>query len=287
MFPARHFCPTGTIYPKPCDFLSLCPSGSVVHKSFQPIVISVGLDLLLLLLYFYLKGKRLHIGHLKIDESEQLDLKPVIQMSLDTQDLCCFIPSGKIILDQLSIHIPSSKMTLILGPSGSGKSTLIKVLTGQNQHYLGKILINNQELDIASFKKVVGLVPQQDSLLQELTVYETILHSATVRLPASLNSRQRRAHSMSIIKQLDLLHTKNQFISTLSGGERRRVSIGVELVSNPSCLFLDEPTTGLDSASALQLIRILEKMSNTVTIVCVLHQPRIELFRKYDYSFEF
>jgi ABC-type multidrug transport system ATPase subunit len=138
------------------------------------------------------------------------------------------------------------------------------------------------------FKKIIGYVAQDDIVLPELTVRENILHSARIRLPTSWNEGQIQKHVDDIIICLGLAHVQHSQVGdtvkpVISGGQRKRVSIGIELAAAPMVLVLDEPTSGLDATSALSIIEILKELSRLgITVVCIIHQPRLEIFQSLD-----
>lgn len=152
----------------------------------------------------------------------------------------------------------------------------------------GHLFINGEEQEIFKFKKVVGFVPQDDIMLRELTVKENIAFSANIRLPR-WDKAKIRAHVSSVIKALGLKDVENSIIGDesqrlrISGGQRKRVNIGLELAACPIALFLDEPTSGLDATAALQVTNILKSLSRLgMTVVAVVHQPRYEIFSTFD-----
>lgn len=138
------------------------------------------------------------------------------------------------------------------------------------------------------YKMVIGYVPQDDIVLPDLTVRENILHSARIRLPSTWAEREIQAHVDILISCLKLSHVQHNRVGsyikpTISGGQRKRVSIGIELVAAPMALFLDEPTSGLDSTSALSIINLLKALSQLgVTVVSIIHQPRTDIFYAFD-----
>lgn len=139
-----------------------------------------------------------------------------------------------------------------------------------------------------SYKKIIGYVPQDDVVLPNLTVRENILHSARVRLLASWSETQIQAHVDALIACLKLSHVQHSRVGdsinpVISGGQRKRVSIGIELAAAPMALFLDEPTSGLDATSALSVMRLLKALSKIgVTVVSIIHQPRTEIYYCLD-----
>lgn len=138
------------------------------------------------------------------------------------------------------------------------------------------------------YKRIIGYVPQDDIVLAELTVRENILHSARVRLPSSWSESMIQAHVDIVISCLSLTHVQHSLVGdssrpVISGGQRKRVNIGIELAAAPMALFCDEPTSGLDSTAALQVVKLLQAISKLgVTVVSVIHQPRTEIFECLD-----
>ncbi|GMH60873.1 hypothetical protein TrST_g8745 [Triparma strigata] len=206
------------------------------------------------------------------------------------KDLSLILKSGQRIIDHVSGTVDAGKMTAIMGPSGCGKTTMLNVL--RNKASYGKIdgtLKVNDTLDsIAPLQRIVGFVPQEDILHSELTVTEAIKFSSLLRNPFSISTEKRLKMVEEVIDVLGLEKCKNsvigdQEIRGVSGGQRKRVSIAVELVTNPSICFLDEPTSGLDSTTSIELISMLKKMNHAgMTIVMVIHQPRYEIFEMID-----
>lgn len=139
----------------------------------------------------------------------------------------------------------------IIGSSGAGKSTLLDLLARKVKRgtVSGQVLVNGQEFDDAQYRKVVGFVDQEDTLMGTLTVYETILYSALLRLPRDMELSEKKFRVLETMHELGILGIRDSRIGesgerSISGGEKRRVSIACELVTSPSILFLDEPTSG-------------------------------------------
>ncbi|PAA62302.1 hypothetical protein BOX15_Mlig016278g1 [Macrostomum lignano] len=201
---------------------------------------------------------------------------------------CCFPPERKeILLGVSGVFQPG--MNAVLGPTGSGKSSLLDVIAGRKnpQNLTGTILING-EPPPKNFKCVSGYVVQEDVVMGTLTVRENLLFSAALRLPASVSRYDRGRRVAELLDQLGLTGVADSRIGTqltrgVSGGERRRTSIGMELIASPKVLFLDEPTTGLDASTANSVMRILRNISRRgTTIIFSIHQPRYEIFKTFD-----
>ncbi|XP_047335490.1 ABC transporter G family member 9-like [Impatiens glandulifera] len=192
----------------------------------------------------------------------------------------------KIILKGVSGVVRPGEMLAMLGPSGSGKTTLLTALGGRlsTGRLTGKIAFNERPFT-NRMKRNTGFVTQDDVLYPHLTVTETLVFTALLRLPNTLTKAEKTAHAEAVIEQLDLKRCKNSiigrpFLRGVSGGERKRVSIGQELLINPSIMFLDEPTSGLDSTTAQRIVSTLWELANGGgrTILMTIHQPSSRLF---------
>lgn len=201
------------------------------------------------------------------------------------------IQSGhaKNILDDVSAYLPSGTLTAIIGGSGSGKTTLLNQMSGRMKgtriRTSGRTLFNGSE-DMSAIRS--AYVIQQDILLHTLTVRETLRYAAQLRLPSSVTQAERKQMVEEVIAELSLKEAAETRIGNhahkgCSGGEKRRTSLGVQLLSNPSLLWLDEPTTGLDSTSAYQVVKTLRNLARKGrTIIVTIHQPRSEIWRLFD-----
>ena len=207
-----------------------------------------------------------------------------LSLSFEFDRLSLTLPSGKTILNAVSGKIVPGRVTVIMGPSGCGKSTFMNVLMGKLDRTGGRLLINGRQIETHSYKKIVGYVPQDDVMFFELTVKENILYSARNRLPRSWNSKEIEKFVDAVLESLDLNHVADNLITSISGGQRKRVNIGMELVTCPSAIFLDEPTSGLDATAALKVVRTMKKIASTtgISIITVIHQPRFEIFDQFD-----
>ena len=190
------------------------------------------------------------------------------------------------VLRDVSCRARPGELLAIVGPSGAGKSTLLEILAGRlspsPQHDL--LLLDGAAAHSADLRRVSGYVTQQDVLFPLLTVRETLLFSARLRLGARLPAKDMDARVEALLDDLTLRRVAATRIKDLSGGERRRVSIGVEAVHDPPVLILDEPTSGLDSASALQIVGALRAMAETRgrTVLLSIHQPGARIVKMFD-----
>lgn len=194
----------------------------------------------------------------------------------------------KSLLENVSADLPAGSLTAIIGGSGSGKTTMLNILSSRMSGPLlrtsGTATFNGGTLEGVRSAYVM----QQDILLPTLTVRETLQYSADLRLPPPTTAEERKRVVEEVILELGLKECADTRIGThvhkgCSGGEKRRTSIGVQLLSNPSVLFLDEPTTGLDATSAFQLVRTLKTLAKKGrTIVTTIHQPRSEIYSIFD-----
>ncbi|XP_037053871.1 ATP-binding cassette sub-family G member 8 isoform X1 [Peromyscus leucopus] len=194
-------------------------------------------------------------------------------------------------IQNLSFKVRSGQMLAIIGSSGCGRDSLLDVITGRDhggKMKSGQIWINGQPSTPQLIRKSVAHVRQHDQLLPNLTVRETLAFVAQMRLPRSFSQAQRDKRVEDVIAELRLrqcanTRVGNTYVRGVSGGERRRVSIGVQLLWNPGILILDEPTSGLDSFTAHNLVRTLSRLAKGNRLVLIsLHQPRSDIFRLFD-----
>ncbi|XP_036119154.1 ATP-binding cassette sub-family G member 8 [Molossus molossus] len=194
-------------------------------------------------------------------------------------------------IQNLSFKVKSGQMLAIIGSSGCGRASLLDVITGRGHGgkiKSGQIWINGQPSTPQLVRKSVAHVRQHDQLLPNLTVRETLAFVAQMRLPRTFSQAQRDKRVDDVIAELRLrqcanTRVGNTYVRGVSGGERRRVSIGVQLLWNPGILILDEPTSGLDSFTAHNLVKTLSRLAKGNRLVLIsLHQPRSDIFRLFD-----
>ncbi|KAG7344451.1 ABC-2 type transporter [Nitzschia inconspicua] len=201
--------------------------------------------------------------------------------------------SQKIILDAVSGYAAPGEVLAMMGPSGSGKTSLLNCLSGRTPYDSGVVSVNGRPLGGQDMKRLmakIAYVRQADIFFEHLTVRDQLGYTAFLRLPEAWSAQTKLSEVERVIRLLRLTKVADSKIQLLSGGEKKRVNIGTELLTDPSILLLDEPTSGLDSTSAVALIRMLQDLAKsggpgtkgTKTIVTSIHQPSSALFRSFD-----
>lgn len=194
-------------------------------------------------------------------------------------------------INKLSLRVHSGQMLAVIGSSGCGKTSLLDIITCRDEGGTmtsGQVLINGKPNTPQLVKKSIAHVRQDDRLLPHLTVRETLVFVAKLRLPAHFTQAERDQRVDDVIAELRLrqcAHTRvgNDYVRGVSGGERRRVSIAVQLLWNPGILILDEPTSGLDSFTAHNLVITLSRLARGNRLVLLsVHQPRSDIFQLFD-----
>nr|WP_116211063.1 FHA domain-containing protein [Streptomyces olivoreticuli] len=193
-------------------------------------------------------------------------------VSFSARHLTVTVDGGKQILKDVSFGVPEKSLIAVIGPSGSGKSTLLKALTGYRPANEGDVLYDNRNLykQFAELRQRIGLVPQDDILHKELTVQKALRYAAKLRFPGDTAASEREARIGEVLAELKLDIHKDKKVTSLSGGQRKRVSVALELLTKPSLIFLDEPTSGLDPGmdrDVMQLLRGLADDGRTVLVV--------------------
>jgi ABC-type multidrug transport system ATPase subunit len=184
------------------------------------------------------------------------------------------LPSGFRILDNVSFSLPERSLAAVLGPSGSGKTTLLRALTGFSPATEGRVMYAGRDMyaSYADVRQRIGYVPQEDILHNELTVRQALRYAARLRFPPDVPADDVALRVDEVISELGLTHRTDVAISSLSGGQRKRASVGFELLTKPSLLFLDEPTSGLDPGYERALMHLLRELADGGrSIVVVTH----------------
>ncbi|KAM8718200.1 hypothetical protein ACLKA7_004846 [Drosophila subpalustris] len=190
----------------------------------------------------------------------------------------------KQILRDIHGEFRSHELTAIMGPSGAGKTTLLNLLAGFGAvGSTGEILVNNSPRDMRIFRKMSRYIMQTDVLDVQFTVSEMMLLAANLKLGNELRLEQKHEVIDEILSMLRLKGARNTKTDKISGGERKRLSIALELVNNPPVIFLDEPTTGLDDLSSSQCIALLKMLAaGGRTVICSIHTPSAKIFDMFD-----
>ena len=248
-----------------------------------------------ILTVWYLSRRQFKYGPIHLDDSDDegaklmTDHKPA---SLYFENVSYNL-NGKRILSGVQGVAHPGEIMAIMGASGAGKTTFLDILARKNKRGIvaGNFYVNGEKVNDTEYKNVVGFVDQDDTMLPTLTVHETIMTSALLRLPRDMgrNAKEQRVHEVE--KQLGISGIKDSLIGSeegkgrgISGGEKRRVGIACELVTSPSILFLDEPTSGLDAYNAFNVIECLVTLAKTYkrTVIFTIHQPRSNIVSLFD-----
>jgi len=188
------------------------------------------------------------------------------------------------LLDGVSLSVQPNEFVGILGPSGAGKSTLIEAMNGVRPASSGNVMVNNLDLyrHIDSLKQAIGYVPQDDIIHRELTVYRTLYYVAKLRLSRDVSKAEIDQTINEVLDVTGLSDRRDVAVSQLSGGQRKRVSIAVELITKPSIIFLDEPTSGLDPATEERIMRLFRQIAESGrTVILTTHaMENVGLFDK-------
>lgn len=230
-------------------------------------------------------------GHIRLPETEAAKLMTEhVPASLHFSDVSYSLGS-RTILNSISGSAKPGKVLAIMGASGAGKSTLLDILArkAKRGQVTGTMLVNGREVKNEQFRSVSGFVDQEDTLMNTLTVYETVLYSALLRLPREMSIEAKKFRTLETLNELGILGIKDSRIGdsshrSISGGEKRRVSIACELVTSPSILFLDEPTSGLDAFNAFNVVDSLVTLARDYnrTVIFTIHQPRSNIVALFD-----
>lgn len=304
--------PEEKLPPKPCPAVELPSVVEFIFSRWPPVLICMGIVLLFLAIFafhvYWRRAQKAEQDRSEILSSAEGFAVHITQhflpsravdayrfrglrnkeatVSIKFDNLGLTLQDGRSVLDGVSGEFKHSRMAAIMGPSGAGKTTFMNVLCGKANYgsMCGSALFNDGKLDFGSLKAVMGFVPQDDVVHERLTVRENLLFAARLRSPPSMPSDHLNDIVEDVLNVLQVGHIQGSIVGSveergISGGQRKRVNIGIELAASPTLLFLDEPTSGLDSTSSLQIINSLGKMTQLrMTIIMVIHQPRYPLF---------
>lgn len=209
------------------------------------------------------------------DELAQYDESSGIKV--EAIDLNKWVRDDLNILQNISVVFQSREFIVVVGQSGGGKSTLLDAISGYRPATHGRVLCNDvdtlKHFDL--IRNNIGYVPQKDIIHMELTVYQALDYAAQLRMPPDTTPDERHQRVMDVLEDLDLTHRKDVQISGLSGGQQKRVSIGVELLTKPGLFFLDEPTSGLDPGTETALMQLMRRLADQGrTIVLITHATK-------------
>ncbi|TVQ94012.1 MAG: ATP-binding cassette domain-containing protein [Bacteroidetes bacterium] len=212
-----------------------------------------------------------------------------LHITLRAENIYLTFPNGTVGLQDINLEETTGKMMAIMGSSGSGKTTLLNILSGIQTPARGNVFVNGKDLyeqkDL--IKGIIGYIPQDDLLIEELTVWENLYYS-TKLVYKNLSSEQITEKLEKVLISLGLFHIKdlkvgNPLDKRISGGQRKRLNIGLELIREPSVLFVDEPTSGLSSRDSENVMELLKELTIKGKLVfVVIHQPSSEIFKMFD-----
>jgi len=182
------------------------------------------------------------------------------------------IEGNKTLLDNISLTALPGTLTAVIGPSGAGKSSLARLIAGYTQPTDGAVTFEGHDIhaDYASLRSRIGMVPQDDVLHHQLTVDQALGYAAELRLPPDTSKQERRQVVAQVLEELDLTQQATSRVDKLSGGQRKRASVAMELLTGPSLLILDEPTSGLDPALDRQVMTMLRQLADAGRVVLVV-----------------
>ncbi|MGI9113931.1 MAG: ATP-binding cassette domain-containing protein [Chthoniobacterales bacterium] len=210
-----------------------------------------------------------------------------IVRTFEVSELSHRFPGGEVALDGISFAVNRGELVCVMGASGSGKSTLLKTLAGQLQPATGHILLNGQSLypNLDELKRYISYVPQEDAFDEHLTIGENLQFAAAIRSP-HLSRRDRMRRLEGKLVELGLSERRDAVVGsavkkTLSGGERKRLNIGLDMIGSADVYLFDEPTSGLSSKDSEHVIDIIRSMAHNKIIIVTIHQPSSKLFQMF------
>ena len=228
------------------------------------------------------QGLRCDFGERIIEEERN------IVSSLELRDVTCIFGDHTTGLDGINFNLTRGDIVCVMGGSGSGKSTLLRAIAGRLPPSRGKILLNGQDLydNLEKFKRFIAFIPQDDAFDDHLTVEENLAYAAAIRSP-HLGKSDRRRRVDSRLVELGLSERRDVTVGsvekkTLSGGERKRLNIGLDMISSADIFLFDEPTSGLSSKDSEHVIEIIRGISHNKIVLVVIHQPSARLFHMFN-----
>jgi ABC-type multidrug transport system ATPase subunit len=191
---------------------------------------------------------------------------------LDVCDISLIIEGNRALLDRVSFSAKPATLTAVIGPSGSGKTSLLKVMAGGTRPDSGAVLFEGHDIhaEYASMRTRIGMVPQDDVVHRQLTINQALGYAAELRMPPDTTKEDRQRTVAQVVEELELTPHADTRIDKLSGGQRKRASVALELLTGPSLLVLDEPTTGLDPALDQQVMKMLRELADAGRVIVVV-----------------
>ena len=274
------------------------PIGWVIFSAASAIAVVIITVAAIWILGRHSKHDDLGLGAVRLPQEEADLMKDHVPAALEWQNIGYRVGS-KPLLDRITGSVKPGEVMAIVGASGAGKTTFLDLLARRDKRgtSTGTVLLNGRHISDSDFKRVVGFVDQEDLLMETLTVYETVLYSALLRLPRDMSLEAKKFRTLETMQELGILGIKDSRIGGsgftpggskqgrgISGGEKRRVSIACELVTSPSILFCDEPTSGLDAYNAFNVVQSLVTLARTYnrTVIFSIHQPRSNIVALFD-----
>ncbi|MBO1765763.1 ATP-binding cassette domain-containing protein [Allobranchiibius sp. GilTou38] len=233
----------------------------------------------------YVNGQRVEVGRLgegdllAVGHSRFTVRHGQLVASVDQGDVAFIanhlsyaLSDGKLLLDDVSFALPGSSLLAIIGPSGAGKSTMLKALTGSQPATSGEVYYDSRDLyqNFQDLRHRIGVVPQDDVVHRQLTVRQALRFAAELRFPDDLDAHLRMQRVEEVMAELGLSEHADTRVDRLSGGQRKRTSVALELLTRPSLLFLDEPTSGLDPGLDKQVMQTLRDLADGGRTVAVI-----------------
>jgi ABC-type multidrug transport system ATPase subunit len=237
-------------------------------------------------------GDIIHIDtgqNLRCDFSDRiLEEERNVITTLDVRDLTYRFAGGAQGLDGVSFSVNRGEMVCVMGASGCGKSTLLRALSGQLQPTMGEVILNGRSLypNLEDLKAYVAYIPQEDAFDELLTIEENINFAAAIRSP-HLSQRDRERRVDSKLVELGLSERRESVVGSplkkkLSGGERKRLNIGLDMIGSADVYLFDEPTSGLSSKDSEHVIEIIRSMAHNKIVLVTIHQPTSKLFQMFS-----
>jgi len=215
---------------------------------------------------------------------------PLLVNELRVQDVWHSFKEGNPALKGISFSLPRATMMAIMGPSGSGKTTLLQVLLGEIKARKARIILDGKDLgaNMQAFQQYIAYVPQDDLLFANLSVYENLYYKLKLCLPEMKDASEIRKRIHNLLRSVDLYEQRHLMVGDvmnkkLSGGQRRRLNIALELITGPAILILDEPTSGLSTKDSESIVQLLGELRDQgKIIISTIHQPNASIFNSFD-----